>query len=113
MQALVNARPRAATRPTNPRRILNLHDPDCYAAAKKALARRYTAGSLWTVGLVVALVAALAAAVVIHSRQLTAAGFVVWRRSGEEGSAPADAEYGPLVDAAEVPDAPAQQARAE
>ncbi len=107
MQALVNALPCAATRPTNLRRILNLHDPDCYAAAKKALARRYTAGSLWTVGLVVALVAALAAAVVIHSRQLTAAGFVVWRRSGEEGGAPADAEYGPLVDAAEVPDAPA------
>ncbi|PRW20852.1 NHL domain-containing [Chlorella sorokiniana] len=87
-------------------RILNLHDPDCYAAAKKALARRYTARSLWAVGLVVALVAALAAAVVIHSRQLTAAGFVVWRRSGEQGGATADSEYGPLVDAAEVPDTP-------
>ena len=90
-------------------RILNLHDPDCYAAAKKALARRYTARSLWGMGIVVALVTALAAAVFIHSRQLTAAGFVVWRRSGEEGGQPADGGYGPLVDAAEQPDTPAPQ----
>lgn len=89
-----------------PCRILTLHDPDCYAAAKKALAKRYTAGSLWGVGLLVALLTALAAGVVIHSRQLTAAGFVVWRRSGEDSAAPADGEYDRLVDAAEVQGTP-------
>lgn len=88
-------------------RAVILHDPDCLAAAQKVLARRYTAASLWAVGLVVALVTAVVAAVAIHKRQLTAAGFVVWSRHFGEGGQAAGDEYARLVNAAEVPSTPA------
>ena len=88
-------------------RAVILHDPDCYAAAQKALARRYTASALWGVGLAVALVTALVAAGAMHKRQLTAAGFVVYSRRFGEGGGTAGDDYSQLVDAAEVPGTPA------
>lgn len=87
-------------------RAVILHDPDCVAAANKALARRFTAAALWGVGAAVAVVTAVVSAVAIHKRQLTAAGFVVWNRHFGEGGEAAGDEYGQLVDAAEVPGSP-------